>query len=161
MRHEIEKWILFIINCFMILLWFILIVFPIFFLEELRQHSFQLPLDFILKCIMLYVSILCIRYPLAQLKKILYNLSNRELFTPENISRFKKIAYPLFIFALISSIMPTGSLQVTVIFLTIKSDTFVYLIMGLASLLMSYILDEARIIQLESEQLKEETRLTI
>ena len=142
MHIEFKKWAVFLINITNAVLWIMIIFCTFIWLENFslnswldsnQTHSSLPPLIGV-------AALLLIREPLYQMKQIIYNLMDDEVFTQENINRFKRISYPLFILAI---------------------GSFFLIILGFLSILISHIFSHAMQIQMESLQLKEETKLTI
>ena len=110
MNKEFLKWILFLINS---ILWLIIVI-AIFDLLELmgsKSQAFIPGSQSFLTPILAIPLVFAIRYPLYQLKQIIKNLLDDHLFIKENVQSFKKAAYPIFLLALCSYLIPLSIIQ--------------------------------------------------
>lgn len=110
MNKEFLKWILFLINS---ILWLIIVI-AIFTLLELmgsKSQAFIPGSQSFLTPILAIPLVFAIRYPLYQLKQIIKNLLDDHLFIKENVQSFKKAAYPIFLLALCSYLIPLSIIQ--------------------------------------------------
>lgn len=163
MHIEFKKWAVFLINITNAVLWIMIIFCTFIWLENFslnswldsnQTHSSLPPLIGV-------AALLLIREPLYQMKQIIYNLMDDEVFTQENINRFKRISYPLFILAIGSFFAPFAYIQLEFNGGYFRVESFILIILGFLSILISHIFSHAMQIQMESLQLKEETKLTI
>ncbi|MGL4372945.1 MAG: DUF2975 domain-containing protein [Turicibacter sp.] len=103
-------------------------------------------------------------YPLYQLRKIIINIGEKEIFIEENITRVNRISKPLFFMAILSCFGNASILEIEFLrlgFFAIKLETCLLIVLGFIALLMSYIFRQAKDYKHESELLKEENELTI
>lgn len=110
MNKEFLKWILFLINS---ILWLIIVI-AIFALIELmssKSQAFIPGSQSFLTPILAIPLVFAIHYPLYQLKQIIKNLLDDHLFIKENVQSFKKAAYPIFLLALCSYLIPLSIIQ--------------------------------------------------
>lgn len=113
MNKEFLKWILFLINFINSILWLIIVI-AIFTLLELmgsKSQAFIPGSQSFLTPILAIPLVFAIRYPLYQLKQIIKNLLDDHLFIKENVQSFKKAAYPIFLLALCSYLIPLSIIQ--------------------------------------------------
>lgn len=113
MNKEFLKWILFLINFINSILWLIIVI-AIFALIELmssKSQAFIQGSQSFLTPILAIPLVFAIRYPLYQLKQIIKNLLDDHLFIKENVQSFKKAAYPIFLLALCSYLIPLSIIQ--------------------------------------------------
>lgn len=163
MKTEFLKWILFIINVLNAILLIIITLAIIALLDILSPNNLRYfnELQSYFDPILWIIIILIIRYPLYQLKQIIKNLMNHDLFTKDNAQRFQKISYPIFLLVISSCFAPFSLIQLELGGIPLKIETFILIILGLVSLLMSYIFEQGRIIHQEATNLKEESKLII
>lgn len=113
MNKEFLKWILFLINFINSILWLVIVI-AIFALIELmssKSQAFIPGSQSFLTPILAIPLVFAIRYPLYQLKQIIKNLLDDHLFIKENVQSFKNVAYPIFLLALCSYLIPLSIIQ--------------------------------------------------
>lgn len=162
MNIEFKKCAIFLINITNAILWVMMGLVFVLWLEQFSDYPFRsISNSSTVSAIIAIPVLLLIREPLFQIKKIIYNMMNEEIFTEENIKRFKRISYPLFILAIGTLFSPFAIIQLRFGLFSLRVECFIFIILGFLSLLMSHIFEHAMHLQTESLELKEETKLTI
>lgn len=108
---------------------------------------------------------ICICIPLLQLKKIVKNIINKNIFTQENIKRFNIIGYPFFILSFISCFVNNKDVEAGIMVIgeafAIKMESIIFITLGLVAFVIGYIFEEAIKVKNEAENLREESKYTV
>lgn len=162
MNIEFKKCAVFLINITNAILWIMIALVFVLWLEQFSDYPFRgISNSHTMSAIIAVPVLLLVREPLFQIKKIIYNMMNEDIFIEENIKRFKRISYPLFILSIATLFSPFAIIQLRIGGFSLRVECFIFIILGFLSLLMAHIFAHAMQIQTQSLELQEETKLTI